>query len=77
MMTADLVVHVRGGAKGVHVDLFNSFFFYCRILTENPHLLQMYKDLVITQVLTSEEFWATHAKRYTQQQHSQKQEIGK
>lgn len=47
-----------------------------RILTENPHLLQMYKDLVITQVLTSEEFWATHAKQYTQQQNSHKQDIG-
>lgn len=47
-----------------------------RILTENPHLLQMYKDLVITQVLTSEEFWATHAKQYTQQQNSHRQDIG-
>lgn len=47
-----------------------------RILTENPNLLQMYKDLVITQVLTSEEFWATHAKQYTEQQKSQKQDIG-
>lgn len=35
-----------------------------RILSENPNLLQLYKDLVITQVLTSEEFWATHAKDY-------------
>lgn len=47
-----------------------------KILTENPHLLQMYKDLVITQVLTSEEFWATHAKQYTQQQNAHKQDIG-
>lgn len=47
-----------------------------RILTENPNLLQMYKDLVITQVLTSEEFWSTHAKQYTQQQSGQKQDIG-
>lgn len=47
-----------------------------RILTDNPHLLQKYKDLVITQVLTSEEFWSTHAKQYTQQQGAQKQDIG-
>lgn len=47
-----------------------------KILTENPHLLQMYKDLVITQVLTSEEFWSTHAKQYTQHQSGQKQDIG-
>lgn len=38
-----------------------------RILSENPNLLQLYKDLVITQVLTSEEFWATHANDYTPQ----------
>ncbi|KAG4076534.1 hypothetical protein HA402_011350 [Bradysia odoriphaga] len=46
-----------------------------RILSEHPHLLQLYKDLVITQVLTSEEFWSSHAKQYTQQL-AQKQEIG-
>lgn len=46
-----------------------------RILSENPNLLQLYKDLVITQVLTSEEFWNTHAKVYTQQK-AAKQEIG-
>ncbi|XP_055383779.1 general transcription factor IIH subunit 1 [Condylostylus longicornis] len=47
-----------------------------RILTENPHLLQLYKDLVITQVLSSEEFWETHAKDYAQKNNSKKQEIG-
>lgn len=46
-----------------------------RILSENPHLLQMYKDLVITEVLTSAEFWTTHAKKYTQQL-NEKQDIG-
>lgn len=47
-----------------------------RILTENPHLLQMYKDLVIAEVITSEEFWSTHAKKYTELQNAQKQDIG-
>ncbi|XP_055839241.1 general transcription factor IIH subunit 1 [Episyrphus balteatus] len=47
-----------------------------RILSENPNLLQLYKDLVITQVLTSEEFWATHAKEYTEKKNAKKQEIG-
>ena len=52
-----------------------------RILSENPNLLQLYKDLVITQVLTSEEFWATHAKDFavlaaTQPGQPAKQEIG-
>lgn len=46
-----------------------------RILSEHPHLLQLYKDLVITQVLTSEEFWASHAKQYTLLK-PQKQDIG-
>lgn len=47
-----------------------------RLLTENPALLQLYKDLVITKVITSEEFWETHAKKYTTKQDTQKQDIG-
>lgn len=50
-----------------------------RILSENPNLLQLYKDLVITQVLTSEEFWSTHAKDYALKSDTQtqsKQAIG-
>lgn len=31
-----------------------------KLLTENPRLLQLYKDLVISQILTSEEFWKIH-----------------
>lgn len=47
-----------------------------RLLTDNPALLQLYKDLVITKVITSEEFWETHAKKYTTKQDTQKQDIG-
>lgn len=47
-----------------------------RLLTENPALLQLYKDLVMTKVITSEEFWESHAKRYTQKDDTQKQDIG-
>lgn len=47
-----------------------------RLLTENPALLQLYKDLVITKVITSEEFWESHAKKYTQKDGTQKQDIG-
>ncbi|KAL5287773.1 GTF2H1 family protein [Megaselia abdita] len=47
-----------------------------RIFTENPALLQLYKDLVITQVLNSEEFWSTHAKEYKQKNTVKKQDIG-
>lgn len=46
-----------------------------RLLSENPTLLQLYRDLVITQVISSEEFWAQHASQYAQKQ-NQKQEIG-
>jgi len=34
-----------------------------RMLSENKGLLQLYKDLVITGILTAEEFWAQHAIR--------------
>lgn len=47
-----------------------------RLLTDNPALLQLYKDLVITKVITSEEFWESHAKKYTQKESTQKQDIG-
>uniref|UniRef100_A0A6B2EJP2 General transcription factor IIH subunit 1 n=1 Tax=Phlebotomus kandelakii TaxID=1109342 RepID=A0A6B2EJP2_9DIPT len=47
-----------------------------RILMEHPNLLQLYRDLVITKVLSSEEFWATHAKQYTHGLATQKQDIG-
>ena len=32
-----------------------------RMLSENPGLLQLYKDLVITNIITAEEFWSQHA----------------
>ena len=43
-----------------------------RMLTENPGLLQLYKDLVITQILTAEEFWAQHAKNAAKKSASDK-----
>lgn len=46
------------------------------MLQENPTLLQLYRDLVITQVITSEEFWAQHAPLYTQAKQVPQQEIG-
>ncbi|XP_014238020.1 general transcription factor IIH subunit 1 [Trichogramma pretiosum] len=47
-----------------------------RLLQENPTLLQLYKDLVITGVITSEEFWAQHATQYTEASKAPRQEIG-
>lgn len=48
-----------------------------KLLTENPKLLQLYKDLVISKVLTSEEFWQIHGKDLQNIQNaSSKQEIG-
>ena len=32
-----------------------------RMLKENPGLLQLYKDLVITQIMKPDEFWEQHA----------------
>lgn len=48
-----------------------------KLLSSNPSLLQLYKDLVMSEVVTSEEFWAQHASQYTQAQKAQPQEIGK
>ena len=47
-----------------------------KLLTENPKLLQMYKDLVISQVVTSEEFWKIHSKELNLKSLSTKQDIG-
>lgn len=46
------------------------------MLQENPVLFQLYRDLVITQVISSEEFWSQHAAEHTQAKKSQRQEIG-
>lgn len=47
-----------------------------RLLSENPGLLQLYKDLVMTEVVTSEEFWSTHAKPFMNKINSSKQQVG-
>ena len=47
-----------------------------KILSENPGLLQLYKDLVITKVVTTEQFWNELAVKYTQKMSTQKQNIG-
>ena len=47
-----------------------------KTLTENPGLLQLYKDLVITQIITAEEFWTNHAADYLKQKQTVKQDVG-
>jgi transcription initiation factor TFIIH subunit 1 len=47
-----------------------------RLLSENPSLLQLYRDLVITHVISSEEFWSQHALQYMQEHQNQKQDVG-
>ncbi|CAO1379308.1 unnamed protein product [Diamesa hyperborea] len=47
-----------------------------KLLTESPKLLQLYKDLVISQVITSEEFWIIHGKELNQRSALSKQDIG-
>lgn len=48
-----------------------------RLLNTNPQLLQLYKDLVMAKVVTSEEFWSQHALKYTRKLNEQPQEIGR
>lgn len=55
-------------------NLYKHFIF--RTLQEHPMLLQLYRDLVITQVISSEEFWSQYAAEYTQAKKIQRQEIG-
>ena len=47
-----------------------------KTLSDNPGLLQLYKDLVITQIITAEEFWANHAAEYIKQKQVVKQDVG-
>lgn len=47
-----------------------------RTLSENPGLLQLYKDLVITQIISAEEFWSGHAASYMKEKQAVKQEVG-
>lgn len=47
-----------------------------KLLSTNPTLLQLYKDLVMTEVVSSEEFWTQHAQQYSQKIKQLPQEIG-
>lgn len=47
-----------------------------RILSEKPALLQLYRDLVITQVITAEEFWSQHASKYVPRNANNNQNVG-
>lgn len=48
-----------------------------KVLTDNPKLLQLYKDLVISKVITSEEFWTMHDKELQAlKDNSSKQDAG-
>ena len=48
---------------------FDSHFFFhltlIRMLKDNPELYQLYKDLVVSGVITAEEFWANRGKVFT------------
>lgn len=47
-----------------------------KILAEDPVLFQLYMDLVVSQVITSEEFWANFTKCKTNVKNSIAQEVG-
>jgi len=47
-----------------------------KTLSDNPGLLQLYKDLVITGIISAEEFWASHAAEYIKQKQVVLQDVG-
>jgi len=47
-----------------------------KTLSDTPGLLQLYKDLVITQIISAEEFWSSHAADYIKQKQGVTQEVG-
>ncbi|KAL4225738.1 General transcription factor IIH subunit 1 [Mactra antiquata] len=48
-----------------------------RLLQDNPELFQLYKDLVVSQVITAEEFWSTQGPKYSaKEKNEQKQTTG-
>eukprot|EP00088_Acartia_fossae_P015028 TRINITY_DN1813_c0_g1_i4.p1 TRINITY_DN1813_c0_g1~~TRINITY_DN1813_c0_g1_i4.p1 ORF type:complete len:547 (+),score=108.70 TRINITY_DN1813_c0_g1_i4:30-1643(+) len=47
-----------------------------KTLSDNPGLLQLYKDLVITGIITAEEFWSNHAAEYVKQKQTVVQDVG-
>jgi transcription initiation factor TFIIH subunit 1 len=47
-----------------------------RMLSDNPGLLQLYKDLVITNIITPEEFWRQHAPKNDGSANAQNQDVG-
>ena len=57
------------GRAGLAADLSG------RLLRENPALLQLYQDLVITRIATADEFWAQHAAEFINKT-SSKQDVG-
>lgn len=54
-----------------------AFVFY-RMLQEDPVLFQLYKDLVVSQVISADEFWANHLSNMKNDsvQYNNKQDVG-
>ena len=51
--------------------------FLCRMLQEDPVLFQLYKDLVVSQVISAEEFWANRmSTNNTENSSNKKQDVG-
>lgn len=47
------------GNSFIHQQFLSlSFIFSYRMLQEDPLLFQLYKDLVVSQVISADEFWA-------------------
>ena len=45
----------------IKIYLWGCFILSFRLLQNNPDLYQLYKDLVVSEIITAEEFWSNRA----------------
>lgn len=86
MSTSELIVPKMCLASVDHFhfrhqnDVTHRLFVFCRMLQEDPVLFQLYKDLVVSQVISAEEFWANRLSLssvdHSLSNNNNKQEVG-
>ncbi|XP_029644248.1 general transcription factor IIH subunit 1 [Octopus sinensis] len=47
-----------------------------KLLQEDPKLFQLYKDLVVSQLMSAEEFWANHSAKFSNSNNDKNQTVG-
>ena len=57
----DMIKELESQVPGQQIKVNKELEDKNRMLKENPGLLQLYKDLVITQIMKPDEFWEQHA----------------